>query len=131
MTCRETSGSIYSIMVDKISGQVAYAVMSLGVSLVSARAIIRCPGRMLKYDVRQQRLRRRRLLRRPGKRQAITSVVCWTGPTVPMVTGSRRHDGCLALRLLSQATIQLAMEAPQVADIWRRSVRHDVEGHSR
>lgn len=40
----EHLGSIYSLMIDKISGQVAYAVMSLGVSSASARVIIRCPG---------------------------------------------------------------------------------------
>jgi sporulation protein YlmC with PRC-barrel domain len=40
----EHLGSAYNLMVDKTSGQIAYAVMSLGASSASARVIIRCPG---------------------------------------------------------------------------------------
>ena len=40
----EHLGSVYNLMVDKISGQVAYAVMSFGASWGWARAIILFPG---------------------------------------------------------------------------------------
>ena len=49
----EHLGSIYSIMVDKISGQVAYAVMSFGGFLGIGESYHPLPWRMLKYYVRQ------------------------------------------------------------------------------
>jgi PRC-barrel domain len=49
----ENLGSIYSIMVDKISGQVSYAVMSFGGFLGIGESYHPLPWRMLKYDVRQ------------------------------------------------------------------------------
>jgi len=47
----EHLGSIYSIMVDKISGQVAYAVMSFGGFLGIGESYHPLPWRMLQYDV--------------------------------------------------------------------------------
>ena len=41
----ERLGSIYNFMVDKMSGQVAYAVMSSAAFLESVTAITRCRGR--------------------------------------------------------------------------------------
>ena len=41
----ERLGSVYNFMVDKRSGQVEYAVMSLGDSSALATAITRCRGR--------------------------------------------------------------------------------------
>jgi hypothetical protein len=49
----EHLGSIYSLMIDKISGQVAYAVMSFGGFLGIGESYHPLPWRMLKYDVRQ------------------------------------------------------------------------------
>ena len=40
----EHLGSVYGLMIDKHTGQVAYAVMSFGASSAWAKAIIRCPG---------------------------------------------------------------------------------------
>jgi PRC-barrel domain len=66
----EDLGSIYSIMVDKISGQVAYAVMSFGGFLGIGESYHPLPWRMLKYDVRQNGyvvdIDRRRLERAPS-----------------------------------------------------------------
>jgi hypothetical protein len=39
-------GSVQRIMIDKISGKVAYAVVSFGGFLGWARTTIRCPGRI-------------------------------------------------------------------------------------
>jgi hypothetical protein len=41
----EKLGSINSVMIDKVSGEVAYAVMSFGGLLGWAIATTRCPGR--------------------------------------------------------------------------------------
>jgi hypothetical protein len=49
----EHLGSIYSLMIDKISGQVAYAVMSFGGFLGIGESYHPLPWKMLKYDVRQ------------------------------------------------------------------------------
>jgi hypothetical protein len=49
----EHLGSIYGMMVDKISGQVACAVMSFGGFLGIGESYHPLPWRMLKYDVRQ------------------------------------------------------------------------------
>jgi len=49
----EHLGSIYNIMVDKISGQVAYAVMSFGGFLGIGESYHPLPWRLLKYDIRQ------------------------------------------------------------------------------
>ena len=46
-------GSVYSLMVDKISGQVAYAVMSFGGFLGIGENYHPLPWRLLKYDIRQ------------------------------------------------------------------------------
>ena len=66
----ENLGSIYSIMVDKISGQVSYAVMSFGGFLGIGESYHPLPWRMLKYDVRQNGyvvdIDRRRLERAPS-----------------------------------------------------------------
>src|SRR6202165_2570676 len=49
----EHLGSVYNFMVDKISGQVAYAVMSFGGFLGIGESYHPLPWRVLKYDVRQ------------------------------------------------------------------------------
>jgi hypothetical protein len=49
----EHLGSVYNLMVDKISGQVAYAVMSFGGFLGIGESYHPLPWRLLKYDVRQ------------------------------------------------------------------------------
>src|SRR6202140_2799564 len=49
----EHLGSVYNLMVDKISGQVAYAVMSFGGFLGMGESYHPLPWRVLKYDVRQ------------------------------------------------------------------------------
>ena len=41
----ESLGSIHDLMIDKVSANVAYAIMSFGGFLGLARAIIRSPGR--------------------------------------------------------------------------------------
>ena len=46
-------GSVYNLMVDKISGQVAYAVMSFGGFLGIGESYHPLPWRVLKYDVHQ------------------------------------------------------------------------------
>ena len=48
----EHLGSIYSLMIDKISGQVAYAVMSFGGFLGIGESYHPLPWKMLKYDTR-------------------------------------------------------------------------------
>src|SRR5580704_8495481 len=49
----EHLGSVYNLMVDKISGQVAYAVMSFGGFLGMGESYHPLPWRVLKYGVRQ------------------------------------------------------------------------------
>src|SRR6202049_1382167 len=49
----EHLGSVYNLMVDKISGQVAYAVMSFGGFLGMGESYHPLPWRVLKYDIRQ------------------------------------------------------------------------------
>jgi hypothetical protein len=49
----EHLGSVDNLMVDKISGQVAYAVMSFGGVLGIGESYHPLPWRMLKYDLRQ------------------------------------------------------------------------------
>src|ERR1700758_432259 len=49
----EHLGSVYNLMIDKYSGQVAYAVMSFGGFLGMGESYHPLPWRMLKYDVRQ------------------------------------------------------------------------------
>jgi PRC-barrel domain len=46
-------GSVYNLMVDKVSGQVAYAVMSFGGFLGIGESYHPLPWRVLKYDIRQ------------------------------------------------------------------------------
>jgi PRC-barrel domain len=69
-------GSIYSLMVDKITGQVAYAVMSFGGFLGIGESYHPLPWRMLKYDVRQNGyvvdIDRRRLEEAPSYNAANT-----------------------------------------------------------
>src|SRR6476646_11817305 len=48
----EHLGSVYNLMVDKISGQVAYAVMSFGGFLGMGESYHPLPWRVLKYDTR-------------------------------------------------------------------------------
>jgi uncharacterized protein YrrD len=40
----DTLGEVYDVMIDKVSGKVAYAIMSFGGFLALASAIIRCRG---------------------------------------------------------------------------------------
>jgi sporulation protein YlmC with PRC-barrel domain len=47
----EHLGSVYNLMVDKISGQVGYAVMSFGGFLGIGESYHPLPWRVLKYDV--------------------------------------------------------------------------------
>jgi uncharacterized protein YjbJ (UPF0337 family) len=49
----EHLGSVYNLMVDKISGQVVYTVMSFGGFLSIGESYHPLPWRVLKYDVRQ------------------------------------------------------------------------------
>src|ERR1700719_1959100 len=49
----EHLGSVYNLMVDKISGQVAYAVMSFGGFLGMGESYHPLPWRVLKYDTRR------------------------------------------------------------------------------
>jgi hypothetical protein len=49
----EHLGSVHSLMLDKISGQVAYAVMSFGGFLGIGESYHPLPWRVLTYDVRQ------------------------------------------------------------------------------
>ena len=49
----EQLGSVYSLMLGKISGQVAYTVMSFGGFLGIGESYHPLPWRVLKYDVRQ------------------------------------------------------------------------------
>jgi hypothetical protein len=49
----EHLGSVHSIMLDKISGQVAYAVMSFGGFLGIGESYHPLPWRLLNYDVQQ------------------------------------------------------------------------------
>jgi hypothetical protein len=49
----EHLGSVYSLVVDKISSQVAYAVMSFGGFLGIGESYHPLPWRVLKYDVGQ------------------------------------------------------------------------------
>ena len=49
----EHLGSVYNLMIDKISGQVAYAVMSFGGFLGIGERYHPLPWRVLKYDTRQ------------------------------------------------------------------------------
>lgn len=48
----ESLGTIYNFMVDKVSGQVAYAVMSFGGFLGIGESYHPLPWRALRYDVR-------------------------------------------------------------------------------
>ena len=78
----EHLGSIYNIMVDKISGQVAYAVMSFGGFLGIGESYHPLPWRILKYDVRQGGyvvdLDRRRLEGAPS--YSTTDLPNWSDP---------------------------------------------------
>src|ERR1700752_4441599 len=49
----ERLGSVHHLMIDKYTGQVAYAVMSFGGFLGIGESYHPLPWRMLKYDVRQ------------------------------------------------------------------------------
>src|SRR6202022_2038340 len=49
----EHLGSVYNLMVDKISGQVAYAVLSFGGFLGIGESYHHQPWRVLKYDIRR------------------------------------------------------------------------------
>ena len=90
----EHLGSVYNLMVDKISGQVAYAVMSFGGFLGMGESYHPLPWRVLKYDVRQGGyvvdLDRRRL----EGAQAILRAACPTGLTATTVDGSTNIMGC-------------------------------------
>jgi hypothetical protein len=80
----EHLGSVYNLMIDKISGQVAYAVMSFGGFLGIGERYHPLPWRVLKYDTRQGGyvvdLDRRRQPR------AIPRAISPTGLIAPMVT---------------------------------------------
>jgi len=49
----ESLGSIYDVMINKVSGQVAYAVMSFGGFLGMGESYHPLPWRALRYDTRQ------------------------------------------------------------------------------
>src|SRR5215472_7031188 len=49
----ESLGSIYDVMINKVSGQVAYAVMSFGGFLGMGESYHPLPWRALSYDTRQ------------------------------------------------------------------------------
>jgi hypothetical protein len=49
----ESLGSIYDVMIDKTSGQVAYAVMSFGGFLGMGESYHPLPWKVLTYDTRQ------------------------------------------------------------------------------
>ena len=55
----ERLGSVYNFMVDKVSGQVAYAVMSFGGFLGIGDSYHPLPWKSLTYDTEHGRLRRR------------------------------------------------------------------------
>ena len=82
----EHLGSVYNLMIDKYSGQVAYAVMSFGGFLGMGESYHPLPWRKLTYDTRQGGnvvdLDRTRL----GKLRAILRALCPIGPTEPMGT---------------------------------------------
>jgi hypothetical protein len=108
-------GSIYSLMVDKITGQVAYAVMSFGGFLGMGESYHPLPWRMLKYDVRQNGyvidIDRRRLEEAPSYNAGPT------GRIAPMATGSTRITACRLTVFEAGHQLQSkdkAMEAPPV-----------------
>jgi hypothetical protein len=120
-------------MVDKISGQVAYAVMSFGGFLGIGKSYHPLPWRMLKYDVRQNGYVVD-IDRRPGgsrERQAITPVVCRTGLTAPMVADSTPITVCrLTAFEPSHDFKRRAMEAPPVERHLAAILSADVEGYT-
>jgi hypothetical protein len=79
----EHLGSVYNLMVDKTSGQIAYAVMSFGGFLGIGESYHPLPWRVLKYDVRQGGyvvdLDRRRLETAPS--YSANSLPNWSDPT--------------------------------------------------
>ena len=81
----EHLGSVYNLMVDKISGQVAYAVMSFGGFLGIGESYHPLPWRVLKYDIRQGGyvvdLDRRRLEEAP--RYTASNLPNWSVARVP------------------------------------------------
>jgi hypothetical protein len=81
-------------MVDKISGHVAYAVMSFGGFLGIGESYHPLPWRVLKYDIRQGGyivdLDRRRLEGAPS----YTASISPTGLIARLVTGSMTITGC-------------------------------------
>ena len=90
----ERLGTVHNFMVDKSTGQVAYAVMSFGGFLGMGESYHPLPWRVLKYDTRQggfvidldrSRLRRRR---------AIWRATCRTGPIGPTAAGSTSFTAC-------------------------------------
>ena len=84
----EHLGSVYNLMIDKYSGQVAYAVMSFGGFLGIGESYHPLPWRTLTYDTRKGGyvvdIDRTRLETAPSYSRAL----CPIGPTGPMATGS-------------------------------------------
>jgi hypothetical protein len=81
-------------MVDKISGQVAYAVMSFGGFLGIGESYHPLPWRVLKYDVRQGGMSSISIAGGSREPRAIQRAICPTGLIAPTVTGSTTTTGC-------------------------------------
>ena len=126
----EHLGSIYSIMVDKISGQVAYAVMSFGGFLGIGESYHPLPWRMPNMTFARTAMSSTSTGGGSRERQTITPVVCRTGLSAPMVTGSTSITVCrLTAFEPSHASKRRAMEAPQVERHLAAILSADVEGY--
>ena len=91
----ERLGTVHNFMVDKSTGQVAYAVMSFGGFLGMGESYHPLPWRVLNYDTRQGGfvidLDRSRLEEAPSY---IWRATCRTGPTGPTAAGSTSFTAC-------------------------------------
>jgi len=102
----ERLGTVYNFMVNKRSGQVAYAVMSFGGFLGIGESYHPLPWKALTYDTRQsgyvvevsrERSRERRAIRlrrcRTGLTRAIGGALTNIGPRAPAFRSSFRNGG--------------------------------------
>ena len=91
----ERLGTVHNFMVDKSTGQVAYAVMSFGGFLgMGESAIIRCPGgysAMIRARAGSSSISTAAGSR---KRRAIWRATCQTGPIGPTAAGSTSFTAC-------------------------------------
>jgi hypothetical protein len=89
----EHLGSVYNLMIDKYSGQVAYAVISFGGFLGMGESYHPLPWRTLTYDTRKGVMLSMSTARGSRKPQATRRALCPTGPTEPTGTASTTSMG--------------------------------------